>query len=508
MNQSNDSLQKRGFLTQVVEWLTPFRRRKGSPDDNGVASQLTGSFADFNLSEPVRRGVEEAGFLHPTPIQTLALPIALAGTDVAGQAQTGTGKTAAFLITIFERLLAMDRRKPGVPTALVVAPTRELVLQIRQDAEVLGRHAGLRTVAVFGGIDYHGQASQLREGADIVIATPGRLIDYMKQRAFLPDRIRILVVDEADRMFDLGFIKDLRYILRRLPSYDKRQSLLFSATLSPLVLELTYQYMNAPKEIYVRPEAVTVESVEQSLFHVAKREKLSLLLGILAREPWERVLIFVNTKAGVEWLAAKLRGNEYPAQALTGDLDQRRRLRLLEQFKSGELKILVASDVASRGLHVEGISHVINYDLPLDREDYVHRIGRTARAGRSGRALSLACEDYVYRLEAIEEYLGQKIPVVWPEPEWFLPDRSQPAPRTQAGRKGRRFEGGGRERERRTRREPRAGRPSEGRTPHGDSPSSQERRSRSRRPRRADTSGSAVSATPREPDPAGRTRDK
>ncbi|HYA02589.1 MAG TPA: DEAD/DEAH box helicase, partial [Syntrophobacteria bacterium] len=232
MNQSNDSLQKRGFLTQVVEWLTPFRRRKGSPDDNGVASQPTGSFADFNLSEPVRRGVEEAGFLHPTPIQTLALPIALAGTDVAGQAQTGTGKTAAFLITIFERLLAMDRRKPGVPTALVVAPTRELVLQIRQDAEVLGRHAGLRTVAVFGGIDYHGQASQLREGADIVIATPGRLIDYMKQRAFLPDRIRILVVDEADRMFDLGFIKDLRYILRRLPPYDKRQSLLFSATLS------------------------------------------------------------------------------------------------------------------------------------------------------------------------------------------------------------------------------------------------------------------------------------
>jgi ATP-dependent RNA helicase RhlB len=508
MNQPSDSRQKRGFLTQVIEWLTPFRSRKASPEETALPSGPTSSFADFDLSEPVRRGVEDAGFLHPTPIQSLALPIALAGTDVAGQAQTGTGKTAAFLITIFERLLAMDRRKPGVPTALVIAPTRELVLQIRQDAEVLGRYTGLRTVAVFGGMDYHGQASQLREGADIVIATPGRLIDYMKQRAFLPDRVKILVVDEADRLFDLGFIKDLRYILRRLPSYEKRQSLLFSATLSPLVLELTYQYMNAPKEIYVSPEEVTVESVEQLLFHVAKREKLALLLGILAREPWGRVLIFVNTKAGVEWLAARLRGNGYPAQALTGDLDQRRRLRLLEQFKSSELKILVASDVASRGLHVEDISHVINYDLPLDREDYVHRIGRTARAGRSGRALSLACEDYVYRLEAIEEYLGKKIPVVWPEAEWFLPDRSQPAPRTQPARKRRPVEGGGRERNRRTRSEPRAGRTSEGRALHGDSPSSQKRRPRSQGPRRADPRGSAISATSREPGAAGRTRKK
>jgi ATP-dependent RNA helicase RhlB len=498
------------LVNQLVEWLTPFRRRKVSPEDNFAPSQPIGSFADFDLSEPVRQGIEDAGFLHPTPIQMLALPIALAGTDVAGQAQTGTGKTAAFLITIFERLLAMGRRKPGLPTALVIAPTRELVLQIRQDAEVLGRHTGLRTVAVFGGIDYHGQASQLREGADIVIATPGRLIDYMKQRAFVPGRIKILVVDEADRMVDLGFIKDLRYILRRLPSYDTRQSLLFSATLSPLVLELTYQYMNAPKEIYVSPEEVTVESVEQSLFHVAKREKLSLLLGILAREPWERILIFVNTKAGVEWLASKLRGNGYPAQSLTGDLDQRRRLRLVEQFKSGDLKILVASDVASRGLHVEDISHVINYDLPLDREDYVHRIGRTARAGRSGRALSLACEDYVYRLEAIEEYLGKKIPVVWPEPEWFLPDKSQPAPGTQVGRQGKRFaEGGRRERQpRRTRSEPRAGRPPEGRAVHGDSPPSRERRSRSRRPQRADAHGSPVSTGPRGPGAAGRTEGK
>jgi len=286
-------------------------------------------------------------------------------------------------------------------------------------------------VAVFGGIDYQKQASQLREGVDIVVATPGRLIDYMKQKAFIPSRVKILVVDEADRMFDMGFIKDLRYILRRLPSFDQRQSMLFSATLSSRVLELTYEHMNLPKEIYVTPDEVTVESVEQSLFHVERREKLRLILGLLDREPWERVLIFANTKATVEWLSAKLKGNGYPVKGLTGNLNQRQRLRVINHFKSGDLKILVATDVASRGLHVEEISHVINYDLPQDREDYVHRIGRTARAGLPGKAISFACELYVYSLEAIEEYIGQKIPVVWPEPEdgWFLPDKSRPTRR-------------------------------------------------------------------------------
>jgi ATP-dependent RNA helicase RhlB len=290
-------------------------------------------------------------------------------------------------------------------------------------------------VAVFGGIDYQKQAQQLRDGVDIVIATPGRLIDYMKQKAFLPKQVKILVVDEADRMFDMGFIRDLRYILRRLPPYDRRQSMLFSATLSTRVLELTYEYMNLPQEIYVTPEEVTVDSVKQSLFHASKGEKLSLLLGLLQKEPWERVLIFANTKASVEWLSGKLRGNGFPVQGLTGDLNQRRRLRLINLFKSGDLKILVATDVASRGLHVEGITHVINYDLPQDSEDYVHRIGRTARAGLPGKAISLACEKYVYSLEAIEEYIGEKIPVVWPEDSWFLPDQSKPIRRTKYQRR-------------------------------------------------------------------------
>jgi ATP-dependent RNA helicase RhlB len=425
-DQDSHLKTKKGIFDQIIEWVSPFSRKKDGGDVT-VSPQLPEekTFAEFHLSEEILKGIEDAGFTRCTPIQELALPITLAGKDIAAQAQTGTGKTAAFLITLFQRLLLMGKRKPGIPSALILAPTRELALQIYQDGQVLGKYTGLKMVAVFGGIDYHKQATQLREGVDVVIATPGRLIDYMKQKAFIPERIKILVVDEADRMFDMGFIKDLRYILRRLPSYDQRQSMLFSATLSSRVLELTYEYMNLPKEIYVTPDEITVETVEQSLFHVAKHEKLRLLLGVLKKEPWERVLIFANTKATVEWLSAKLKGNGYPVKGLSGNLNQRQRLKIINHFKSGDLKILVATDVASRGLHVEEISHVINYDLPQDREDYIHRIGRTARAGMSGKAISLACEEYVYSLEAIEEYIGEKIPVVWPDEDWFLADRSR-----------------------------------------------------------------------------------
>ncbi len=439
MNQKDQDSheESKGIFNQIIEWFSPFHRKK-EVDDLPTQPFLPDgtTFAEFDLTDSVRKGIADAGYVRCTPVQELSLPFILSGKDVAAQAQTGTGKTAAFLITIFDRLLKMDKRKPGIPSALILAPTRELALQIYQDGQLLGGHTGLEMVAVFGGIDYQKQAAQLRDGVDIVIATPGRLIDYMKQKAFIPGRIKILVVDEADRMFDMGFIKDLRYILRRLPPYDQRQSMLFSATLSSRVLELTYEHMNLPKEIYVTPDEVTVDSVEQSLFHLEKREKLPLLLGLLEREPWERVLIFANMKATVEWLSAKLKGNGYPVKGLTGNLSQRQRLRIVNLFKSGNLKILVATDVASRGLHVEEISHVINYDLPQDREDYVHRIGRTARAGLSGKAISLACEDYVYSLEAIEEYIGQKIPVVWPGEDWFLPDKSGRVRRTQRRRRG------------------------------------------------------------------------
>lgn len=389
-----------------------------------IAAAMGPPFTSFELPEPILQGIRDAGFERCTPIQERCLPLSLKGRDVAGQAQTGTGKTAAFLITVLDRLLRAERSSFKYPSALIIAPTRELALQIYHDARVLGGHTGLRMTAVFGGVDYDRQARELKAGTDIVIGTPGRLIDFVKKRVLVLKEVRVLVVDEADRMFDMGFIQDLRYILRRLPPYDQRQSMLFSATLNYRVLELAYEHMNMPEEIYIEPQERTVDTVEQCVFHVGLDQKLPLLLGLLKRESWERVLIFCNTKAGVELLAAKLRGNGYPAEGITGDLPQKKRLRLMERFKSGELKILVATDVASRGIHVEDITHVINYDLPQDREDYVHRIGRTARAGKTGKAISLADERNVWYLEPIENFMGKKIPVIWFEDDWLEQDRA------------------------------------------------------------------------------------
>jgi ATP-dependent RNA helicase RhlB len=387
-------------------------------------SQTT--FDRFDLPESLLRGLQDAQFERCTPIQAQVLPVGLEGRDIAGQAQTGTGKTGAFLVTMFTRLLQMTDRQPGTPSALIVAPTRELAFQIYEEALLLGAHTGMSCVQVVGGVDYQKQADTLKSGVDIVICTPGRIIDYYKQGIFKTDHIKIVVIDEADRLLDLGFAKDMRFILRKLPHYEKRQSMLFSATLSHRVLELTYEYMNLPEFISVTPEEVTVERINQSLIHVGLESKLSLLLGILKREDWHRVLIFANTKSGVEWLAEKLKGNGFPAEGITGDLPQRKRFQLMEQFKNNQVKILVATDVASRGIHVEDISHVINYDLPQDSESYVHRIGRTARAGKSGEAISLACENYVFHLEPLEEMLGYKLPVLWPEDDWFVKDQAGP----------------------------------------------------------------------------------
>ena len=386
-------------------------------------------FDEFDLPASVVNGLRDAGFIYCTPIQAQTLPVSLAGHDVAGQAQTGTGKTAAFLVTLLTRLLALPERSPGLPSALIVTPTRELARQIYEEAEILARHTDLTLAQVVGGVDYHKQADTLRQGVDIIICTPGRIIDYYKQGIFKTEGIKALVIDEADRLLDLGFAKDMRYILRKLPIYEKRQSMLFSATLSYRVMELTYEFMNLPEFIAVTPETVAVEGIEQSLYHVGSDKKVSLLLGLLKREEWSRMLIFVNTKAGVEMLTHKLKGNGWPAEGITGDLPQPKRFRLMEQFKKGQIKILLATDVASRGIHVEDISHVVNYDLPQDAENYIHRIGRTARAGKSGRALSLACEHYVFHLEPVEEMLGYKIPVVWPGDDWFVEDRSKPLAR-------------------------------------------------------------------------------
>jgi ATP-dependent RNA helicase RhlB len=382
-------------------------------------------FDQFDLPAAVVDGLHDAGFVNCTPIQARTLPVSLTGRDVAGQAQTGTGKTAAFLVTLLTRLLALSPEERRLPSALIVTPTRELARQIYEEAKILARHTDLTMVQVVGGVDYQKQADILRQGVDIIICTPGRIIDYYKQKIFKTGGIKVLVIDEADRLLDLGFAKDMRYILRKLPEYEKRQSMLFSATLAYRVMELTYEFMNLPEFIAVTPETVTVEGIEQSLYHVGSDKKVSLLLGLLKREDWSRMLIFVNTKVGVEMLTHKLKGNGWPAEGITGDLPQRKRFRLMEQFKKGRIKILLATDVASRGIHVEDISHVINYDLPQDSENYVHRIGRTARAGKTGRALSLACEHYVFHLEPLEKMLGYKIPVVWPGDDWYVEDRSK-----------------------------------------------------------------------------------
>jgi len=394
------------------------------------------AFDDFTLPEPVREGVRRAGFTHCTPIQEKSLPIALAGRDVAGQAQTGTGKTAAFLITVFTRLLERERHAPvAAPRALIIAPTRELVVQIAEDAKLLGQATPFSIQAVYGGIDYRKQRANVQAGVDVLIGTPGRLIDYHRQRVYDLGKVEILVIDEADRMFDMGFIKDLRYILRQLPPYNRRQSMLFSATLSYDVMELAYVFMNEAERVSVTPEQVTAEKVEHMVYHVALDEKMPMLVGLLRREADARVLVFVNMRRTAERIERTLQLNGVAAAAITGDVEQRRRLRILEDFKSGVLPVLVATDVASRGLHIEGVTHVVNYDLPLDPEDYVHRIGRTARAGASGKAITLACEDYVEGLEPIERYIGFKLPFTFPEEDELARDIRH-APRERRDRHG------------------------------------------------------------------------
>ncbi|WP_306546286.1 DEAD/DEAH box helicase [Desulfobulbus sp.] len=379
-------------------------------------------FDELALPESLGKGIAEAGFTECTPIQEMTFPLTLNGKDVAGRGQTGTGKTAAFLITLFDRLLKNDQGPGQNPRALILAPTRELVVQIHQDALLLGKHCGFSVQAVYGGVDYNKQRDDLRHGADVVIGTPGRLIDYLKQKVYTLSDVEMLVIDEADRMFDMGFIGDLRFILRRLPTFDKRQNLMFSATLNHRVMELAYEFMNMPEKVSVTGDQMTADNIEEILFHVSRKEKFPLLLGLLRREGMERTMIFVNTKREGEYLQSRLIANDQPCRMISGDVAQEKRLRIMRDFKEGKLPMLIATDVASRGLHIEGVSHVVNYDLPEDCEDYVHRIGRTARAGAEGKAISLADEQGVLSLEAIEEYIGHPIPTEWAEDELFVND--------------------------------------------------------------------------------------
>lgn len=369
-------------------------------------------FTDLELHQSLQESLEDNGYIYCTSIQEKSLPKLLAGKDITGQAQTGTGKTAAFLLATLHHLMTVpvpeDRKGPY---ALIIAPTRELALQIYDDAKMLGAYTGLKYALLYGGAGYGGQKEQLEAGADIVIGTVGRILDFYKQRLLSLRNIEVLVLDEADRMFDLGFINDIRYLMRQMPPAEQRRNMLFSATFSQRVLELAYEHMNDPEQVQIEPEQVTGERIEQTLYHVGSDEKIKLLFGLLKEKAPERTIIFANTRQTVDLIYRYLRANDYRAAALSGDVRQNRREALLEDFKEGRLSIMVATDVAARGLHIADVTHVINYDLPQDVEDYVHRIGRTARAGEEGVAISFACEEYVYSLPDIEAYIKEQIPV-------------------------------------------------------------------------------------------------
>ena len=370
-------------------------------------------FDALTLADSVQAGIRDAGFEFCTPIQASTLPIALQRHDVAGQAQTGTGKTAAFLIATFERLLASEPAagEQRQPRAFMLAPTRELAVQIANDAEVLGKHTKFKVGLAFGGTGYEQQRRTIQDGVDILIGTPGRIIDYFKQGVFKLDQVQVAVLDEADRMFDLGFIKDIRYLLRRLPPPDQRLNMLFSATLSHRVMELAYEHMNEPELIRIEPDKVTADRVRQAIFFPSNAEKLPLLVGLIREMGAARIMVFVNMKREAERVESYLEANGIHAKAISGDVPQKKRLRMLMQFQSGELPVLIGTDVASRGLHIPDVQYVMNYDLPQDAEDYVHRIGRTARAGASGDAISFGCETYAVSLPEIEDFIGHKIPV-------------------------------------------------------------------------------------------------
>ena len=371
-------------------------------------------FDSFGLSDDIMAGVRDAGFVYCTPIQAQTLPVALASKDVAGQAQTGTGKTAAFLLATLHQLELFppdERRRRNQPRAVMLAPTRELAIQIHKDAVVLAAHTGLTVRVVYGGTGYEQQRQDLQDGVDILIGTPGRLIDYFKQKVFDLHAVQVVVLDEADRMFDLGFIKDIRYLLRRMPPPEDRLGMLFSATLSYRVTELAYEHMNNPETIKIETENVTADRVRQMGYMVANDEKVPLLIGLLRKLEATRTIVFVNTKRVADHVWGYLEGNGFHAAILSGDVPQNKRLSLLRRFQSGELPVLVATDVAARGLHIPDVTHVVNFDLPEEAEDYVHRIGRTARAGAEGDAISFVCETYAFSLPEIEDYIGNKVPI-------------------------------------------------------------------------------------------------
>ena len=392
-------------------------------------------FQDFDLPVEILHAVHDAGFKYCSPIQAATLVQTMEGINVAGKAQTGTGKTAAFLIAIIYRMLKSKTErptKPARPTALVLAPTRELVIQIVKDADELGHHAGLRSVAVYGGMDHAAQQDRLAAApVDLVAATPGRLIDFIRSRAIDLKGVQTLVIDEADRMLDMGFIPDVSRIIRELPAKDMRQTLLFSATLTPEVMRLASQWMPDPIEVSVDAEHATVDTIQQIVYPIAAREKFTVLYNTLKQHEGKRFLIFRNRKRDCDDLCRELAGHDIAVEQLSGDVEQKKRLRILEDFRSGKTKVVVATDVAGRGIHVDDIAYVVNYDFPYEADDYIHRIGRTGRAGSTGTAISFACEDESFIIPEVEKLLGQPLHCQQPEELLFktVPAASHVIPR-------------------------------------------------------------------------------
>lgn len=378
-------------------------------------------FHDLDLHISIMQGVAEAGFEYASPIQAAVLPHTLSGHDAIGKAQTGTGKTAAFLLTIMNDLLnnpIEGERYMGEPRALIIAPTRELVAQIAEDAKQLGKHTGLHVVSLIGGADYQKQLNQVnRKLVDIVVATPGRLLDFENRRDMFLDQVEILVLDEADRMLDMGFIPQVKRIVRSTPRNTNRQTLLFSATFTQDIINLSERWTHEPVRVEIEPESVATDTVEQRIYMAATEEKFQLLANIIDSEDVQSLIVFANRRDQTRKLFERLQRRGVSCGLLSGEVDQNKRTRTLERFKTGDIKVLVATDVAGRGIHVDGISHVVNYTLPEDPDDYVHRIGRTGRAGSSGVSISFACEDDAFLLEDIEALLGKKLPCELPPAE-------------------------------------------------------------------------------------------
>ena len=392
-------------------------------------------FHDLGLPEGIMHAVADLGFQYCTPVQAAVLPEALMGRDVAGQAQTGTGKTAAFLITIFAQFLKSSppqRRRTASPRALIIAPTRELVLQIDKDARSFLPYLGLSVVPVFGGMEFEKQRKVLDgKNVDVIVATPGRLLDFQRRKYLNLGMVEIMVIDEADRMLDMGFIPDVRRIIDSTPPKERRQTMLFSATLTPDVRRLASQWTRNALIVEIQPEQVTVDTVDQRVYITTTEEKFTLLYNMIVQQDLERVLVFCNRRDVSQRLADRLTSHSITCGLLSGDIDQEKRIKTLEAFRTGKFRVLVATDVAARGLHIEAISAVVNYNLPMNAEDYVHRIGRTGRAGATGMSVSFACEEDAPQIPVIEEFIGKKLTAVYPDDAWL---RVLPAPKADTGK--------------------------------------------------------------------------